>query len=1113
MLRTLLASVLLLAATAWAEVEAPAVTIAQVDAAIEEVSANLAADDPVRENLLQLYRETRAALDSFGQYRQSLKTYTLARANAAEEVETILAALAKTQDQEVPVQDDARLESATLQELEQQAQLDRAELDVQKVRLTDLSAGIDGMPARAGEIRKRLTELGAQRSTLDSQVSMMNTSVEAGSEDEARLWLGQAEVASAMAERASLNEELLSQPMRLDLLKAQRDQTSDLVRTVERRLSRVNQRAADLRQLEASRAQANAEMTAAVSLGKHPLVQQLAAENASLTASFSERSASIADVQQRNASIGGMSDRLETDLKSIELKLEILGMSKAVGEILREQQAQLPAGRQSKKAIAAVTRNIALSSMRQIEFQEEGRQLRNAREYVAQLVEALEQEVVVQVHDDLLELARSRRELVTQAVELENTYARALGNLEFNLQRYLRAVDRYRGFIKENLLWIPSREMFSLFQGEELLQQVGEVFDPGRWGVVLGALPRELRQQPFTALALILVLILFYCSSRLIAALVATGKDVGYVLTDQFANTLHALGLTLLLSLRWPALLLTLAWLFEMQESESELATALHISAKRMALYTWGLGFMRLVLLPKGLVDRHFRWPTRRTASLYRRVVRLEQTFLPAVFLGILSIQLYPRDVGGPLAALAVIVVLLSMAQFFRRVPHFVQGRMEMLLSDDIARRTSAIPRFTRMLLIWVPLLSTVAVLLGYTYTAREFALLLIETVVLYGLVLLVHEMGLRWLRITRRRMVVRAREGASAADDDSETSIEEELLENDPELLNDEGTKLLNVLTLFIGLFGLVAVWSDVFPALGILDSVELWHYDGVVDGRPGLVAVTLANLIIALAIAFVGWVALRRLPSLLEILLRQRMRMRPSSAYATTRVFQYAGTTALLVLVLSSLGGSWSQIQWAVAAISLGIGFGMQEIVANFISGLVILFEQPIRLGDTVTVGTVSGKVTKIQMRATTIRDFDRRELLVPNKEFITNQLLNWSLSDQVNRWVMDVGVAYGTDMDKALAIVRDVVNRQPLVLLDPESLVTFEDFGDSSLLIRARYFIDDLDQRQIVASQIRQEINRRFNEEGIVVAFPQRDVHLDTSKPFEIRMVDPQPPATGQ
>ena len=210
--------------------------------------------------------------------------------------------------------------------------------------------------------------------------------------------------------------------------------------------------------------------------------------------------------------------------------------------------------------------------------------------------------------------------------------------------------------------------------------------------------------------------------------------------------------------------------------------------------------------------------------------------------------------------------------------------------------------------------------------------------------------------------------------------------------------------------------------------------------------------------------------------------------------------------------MGGSWSQIQWAVAALSVGIGFGLQEIVANFISGLIILFEQPIRVGDVVTVGNTSGRVTKIRIRATTIRDFDRRELLVPNKEFITQQLLNWSLSDQVTRITIEVGVAYGTDLDRALAIVREAAMQHPVIVNDPEPIVTFEEFGDNSLLIRVRFFLDQLDTRLQTTSELMLDINRRLNAAGIVVAYPQRDVHLDTSEPLEIRMT-PDEPASRQ
>jgi potassium efflux system protein len=174
----------------------------------------------------------------------------------------------------------------------------------------------------------------------------------------------------------------------------------------------------------------------------------------------------------------------------------------------------------------------------------------------------------------------------------------------------------------------------------------------------------------------------------------------------------------------------------------------------------------------------------------------------------------------------------------------------------------------------------------------------------------------------------------------------------------------------------------------------------------------------------------------------------------------------------------------------------------------GLIILFEQPIRVGDSVTVGDTSGVVTKIEMRATTIRDWDRRELLVPNKEFVTGRLLNWSLSDPIIRIHIEVGVTYGTDMDKAMEVVSQAAANHPLVLSDPEPLVTFEEFGDNSMNISLRYFLEESERRLPTSSAIRLEISREFRKAGISVAFPQRDVHLDTSRPLDVRVMDTPP-----
>jgi potassium efflux system protein len=1106
MFRVVLFLVLFGVAQAFGQAVSPDVTVSQLDAAVARVTASLPAESPQRSALLKSYADTRTALSNSAKFSQQIKSFGQSRANAVKEADAIEKKLAQLQ--KVPEKDDQSLQSVELPELEQMIQVGKSELEAKKSQLADIRSAIDTMPGRPAEIRARLADLAGLSASLKSQLELMNKRSASGSAEEVALWLASAQLASVDAEKAALEQELLSQPMRTELLKAQLDETSYEIGKLEERSRNMALRAGALRQGEAAQAQALADEVLVGARGKHEVVRHLADRNVELSRTFGRLNVEIENTDRQESEFVGKADRLESDLASMERKLQLLGMSTAVGQLLRERQAQLPGHSETARLITANADAISASSLRQVELDDDRRLLRNPQDYVDQLVRGLKPEIVAQIKGDLEDLVRSRRELILKAIDLENIYAQALGDLDFALRRYTVAVGAYRDFISERLLWIPTRDAFSLFQnqGEDLFKQVTEVFDPARWLTLVRNIPGELLRQPLTGVVLLLVLLLMNYGPRIRQQLIETGKQVGYVRSDKFVSTVQALGLSLLLSIRWPLLMLAFAWLLELQENESELATALHQAAYRGTLYFWGLEILRIALLPKGLVDMHFRWPTNRVSLIGKHIAGFERTLLPSAFLVAFFLSLYPREVGGPLGTFAVVLVLLSMAVFFRHLPAFVQSRMQMIFRDEHAVESPFWGKLIRNLLFWIPVVSILAVLFGYTYTAIEIALLLIRTFVLLSCLLILHELGLRWLSLAQRRMAFEVRrELIKSSAEDAEANVEAEILESDPELLSNEGTKLLNLLTLFAGLLGVAWIWADVFPALGILDSVNLWHQTSIVDGREVAAPVTLADLFKAVLIATVGWVALSRIPSLLEILLRQRMKMPAASAYAITRVFQYATTTLLLVIVAGSLGGSWSSMQWAVAALSLGIGFGLQEIVANFISGLIILFEQPIRLGDVVTVGDVSGTVTRIQMRATTIRDFDRRELLVPNKEFITSQLLNWSLSDPVTRRLIQVGVAYGTDMDAAIEVVRDVAKKHPLVLADPESMITFDEFGDNSLLISLRYFIEQIDQRLTVDSELRLQINRRFNEAGIVVAFPQRDIHIDSTAPLEIRMVE--------
>ena len=198
-------------------------------------------------------------------------------------------------------------------------------------------------------------------------------------------------------------------------------------------------------------------------------------------------------------------------------------------------------------------------------------------------------------------------------------------------------------------------------------------------------------------------------------------------------------------------------------------------------------------------------------------------------------------------------------------------------------------------------------------------------------------------------------------------------------------------------------------------------------------------------------------------------------------------------MTLALGSLGLSWGNIQWLVAAIGLGLGFGLQEIFANFISGILILLERPIRVGDTVTVGDVSGSVTRIHIRATWITTFDRKELVVPNKEFVTSKLLNWSLSDPTLRLCIRVGIAYGSDIQLAEKVLSEVAAGHQLVLREPPPRVLFLEFGDSALGFELQVYVGDPDHRLGVCHDLHTSIDTAFREADIEIAFPQREIRI--------------------
>ena len=258
-----------------------------------------------------------------------------------------------------------------------------------------------------------------------------------------------------------------------------------------------------------------------------------------------------------------------------------------------------------------------------------------------------------------------------------------------------------------------------------------------------------------------------------------------------------------------------------------------------------------------------------------------------------------------------------------------------------------------------------------------------------------------------------------------------------------------------------------------------------------------TLWSLLLAFAFVIGGVLASRNLRGLLQVGILQRLDLDPGTRYAVTTIVGYVVFGAGLVVGLAQLGIDWSKLQWIIAALGVGLGFGLQEVVANFVSGIIILFERPVRVGDTVTIGELSGTVSDISIRATTITDFEKREVLLPNKAIITDTVTNWTLHDAITRLLIPIGVAYGSDVAAVRELLMKVVQSHPDVLALPAPTVFFVNHGASSLDFELRLFVATPSLRLTVKHDINAAINTALVDAGIVIPFPQTDVHLKVVK----------------
>jgi small-conductance mechanosensitive channel len=282
-----------------------------------------------------------------------------------------------------------------------------------------------------------------------------------------------------------------------------------------------------------------------------------------------------------------------------------------------------------------------------------------------------------------------------------------------------------------------------------------------------------------------------------------------------------------------------------------------------------------------------------------------------------------------------------------------------------------------------------------------------------------------------------------------------------------------------------------------------DIWHAQLF---HAGDTTIHLNQIVIALLVAVIGIWLSRRITNVVRNRLTNVGRLNRNAALAIQKIVFYLLVAIVVMIALPIAGIPITIFTILGGAIAIGVGFGAQNLFNNLISGIIIMAEQPIRLGDIVEVGSNQGRVEEIGNRCTRLRRPDGIDVLIPNSHFLENEVVNWTLSDTDIRCTVSVGVAYGSPTREVERLILQAINEQERVSKDKDVFVLFTEFGDDALIFESYFWTNisrPLDRRRL-ESEIRYRIDHLFRESSITIAFPQRDVHLDSTRPVQVQMV---------
>lgn len=998
----------------------------------------------------------------------------------------------------------ARADVETLEVALEQERLAAEQLRSQIAAVTsELAAGF-AQPTRTGQemaaIQQRLDELSQPAAPAEGEPEALSDARARRNEAERRKLTADLALRQAQQDLAATRQRL--QELELRALRHR-------LAVREPRLAVLQRRIAELGREElAALAQSLATQAEAL-VTEDPAVTEAARVNRTLGEELVETNESLA--RQRNA-LAGEEEALARDLAGLQdarTRLELGGQSEQVGTWLWAELRRLEPEARLKDRLDQARETLGQLRLRLITLGELQRDLADIPDAVRTLrrqapgSEEDAPQAAGDAQDRLPALLEQRRDLANRLEPLIWRHVTALEQSERSLQARLDANTQLRTTLDRHLLWIRSHPPV----GSDWLATVPDgaydLVKPARFATTAMLVQRDFGERPLAWIgALALVLALVAVRLRAPERLDAMAQAVRQVRADRYRRTFESLAWTAAGALPGAVALFAAGKLLQGVGDSGKYSDSLGLALQALALPAFTLAFLAWMVRDRGLAHAHFRWTKTRRDALARWMPGLQLVLLPMYFVVALAFIRNQELAIAVQARVAIVVASLFSAWVLWDL--LAPARLWHMRGHD--PEPSGTRRVLRVLLPAGMVAMALLALDGYVYSSAIVLDAQFATVGMVAAVAVLHGLLARWFLLGERRLALHrqdqkreaaaqaAAEGTADAEDGGEavpTDLEPEIT---LETVNAQSRRLLRAFKLTLLVVGLAWVWADVLPAFARFDEIALWHVSETAeDGSTVQVAVTLMAALLGLLALALTFVAARNLPGLLEIGLRSRANIDAASRYAITSVARYAIVLVGIVLGLGLLGLHWGQLQWMAAALTVGLGFGLQEIFANFVSGLILLFERPFRVGDVITVNNLDGTVTRIRTRATTILDFDNKEIVVPNKAFITGQLVNWTLSDETTRITIKVGVDYGTDPALVHKLLLQAANENPRVLQDWPPRSWLLEFGASTLDFELRVFVGAMTDRLAVRNEINMRLIELFEQNGIAFAYPQMDIHV--------------------